>query len=408
MKLIIANRKGTNATSINLLTAACDKFGHELVEIDCDAAVPEFDPLEKYMLYRLPARSLVAARTLFRRYMCVSLENFDYHFTRDRALALVGVPTPATVVIDTLDMTQLRERVAAVGGFPLIIKDKIPGGHGLGVVKAETMDSLVWIGRMIFETTNKTSFRIEEFLPHTEHARLIVLGDQVIDGIVYHGNDYDFRTNRSDEEIHVEPMKFSEEMEQTAIRATHASGFEFGGVDMIVSGGAHQVLEVNYPCYFPRAEECTGVKTSEKLVEYLMAKAQYTPPKRKKKTAKKAKPALVLINGPGRNVILSEFQKLAKFKDVAVIDIDPSKPDSVLPADGTFIFYRIATAPWSKVRAQEIALYRAHAARRSRAIIPSYPGQAIAATAPIATPQAPRCASTPLMASSVWWSMPRP
>ena len=135
------------------------------------------------------------------------------------------------------------------------------------------MDSLVWIGRMIFETTNKTSFRIEEFLPHTEHARLIVLGDQVIDGIVYHGNDYDFRTNRSDEEIHVEPMKFSEEMEQTAIRATHASGFEFGGVDMIVSGGAHQVLEVNYPCYFPRAEECTGVKTSEKLVEYLMAKA---------------------------------------------------------------------------------------------------------------------------------------
>ena len=78
-------------------------------------------------------------------------------------------------------------------------------------------------------------------------------------------------------------MKFSEEMEQTAIRATHASGFEFGGVDMIVSGDAHQVLEVNYPCYFPGAEECTGVKTSEKLVEYLMAKAQYTPPKRKKK-----------------------------------------------------------------------------------------------------------------------------
>ena len=119
----------------------------------------------------------------------------------DRALALVGVPTPATVAINTLDMTQLRERVAAVGGFPLIIKDKIPGGHGLGVVKAETMDSLVWIGRMIFETTNKTSFRIEEFLPHTEHARLIVLGDQVIDGIVYHGNDYDFapiaRTRRS-------------------------------------------------------------------------------------------------------------------------------------------------------------------------------------------------------------------
>ena len=130
-----------------------------------------------------------------------TLENFDYHFTRDRALALVGVPTPATVAINTLDMTQLRERVAAVGGFPLIIKDKIPGGHGLGVVKAETMDSLVWIGRMIFETTNKTSFRIEEFLPHTEHARLIVLGDQVIDGIVYHGNDYDFapiaRTRRS-------------------------------------------------------------------------------------------------------------------------------------------------------------------------------------------------------------------
>ena len=358
MKLIIANRVGTNGTSINLLTAACEKFGVELVEIDCDAEVPEFDASEKYMLYRLPARSLAAARTLFRSNMCVSLENFDYHFARDQALDLAGVSTPPTVALHNLDPEYLKSKVAQVGGFPLIIKDKIPGGHGIGVVKAETMESLEWIGRMIFDTTKKKSFRIEEFLPHTQHARIIVLGDTVIDSIAYHGNDYDFRTNRSDDEINVEPMKFSPEMEETAIHATHASGFEFGGVDMIVSGDRHQVLEVNYPCYFPRAEECSGVKTSEKLVEYLIAKADYTPAKPAKKAAKRTPPTLVLINSPGRNVISTEFRKLAKYKNIEVIEIDPNKPKTKLPAKGRFLLYRIATTPWSKVRAQEIALYR--------------------------------------------------
>ena len=362
MKLIIANRVGTNGTSINLLTAACEKFGVELVEIDCDAEVPKFDLSEKYMLYRLPARSLLAARTVFRSNVCVSLENFNYHFSRDQALGLVGVPTPPTVSIDTLDRDYLETKVAQVGGFPLIIKDKIPGGHGIGVVKAETMESLMWIGQMIFDTTKKTSFRIEEFLPHTQHARIIVLGNKVIDSIVYHGNDYDFRTNRSDDEINVEPMKFSAEMEETAIRATHASGFEFGGVDIIVSDDRHQLLEVNYPCYFPRSEECTGVKTSEKLVEYLIAKVKYAPPKSaknaKKNAAKNKTPTLVLVNGPGSNVILTEFKKLANYKNIPVIEVDPSKPETRLPDDGSYILHRIATVPWSKVRAKEIALYR--------------------------------------------------
>lgn len=358
MKMILVIKEGADATTVGLLSEAADKLGVEIVPVDYTQPLPELDPAEKYLMYRVAPGSLQVGRTLNQKYLCVSFENTEYGFSREAALELAGVPTPPTEIVKSLEPEELARQVERVGGFPLVIKDKIAGGHGVGIVKAETMDNLHSIGRLIFDTGAKKEFRIQQFLRHSRHARLIVLGDQVIDSVAYNANDYDFRTNRSDDEIHAEPMQFGAEIERTAILATRANGYEFGGVDIIIDGDGHWVLEVNHPCYFPRAQLTTGVPTSEKMIEYLLAKAEPGPARRAATKQYQPGPSLVLLTRPGRNVILDAFQKVARHLAMPVIPVNPADTDAGLDEDGRYLLYRISPHLPARVRGREIELYQ--------------------------------------------------
>ena len=217
MKLLVINREGTNGATVELLRDAALKLGVEFVPIDHRRPAPELDPREKIL--RIAADAFRFSRSLSRTHHCESLERFEYAYARMLALELAGVPLPATERVHELDPDSLREQADRVGDFPLVIKDKIPGGHGAGVVKADNLEALIAIGRLIFETGARKSFLVQRFLPHAQHARLIVLGGKVIDSIAYHSNEYDFRTNRSAAEMNVEPMKFPPEMEGARKRA---------------------------------------------------------------------------------------------------------------------------------------------------------------------------------------------
>ena len=352
MKLILLNREGTNSTTMGLLRTAAAKLGVEAVEVDDRRPGLDLDRHATHLLYRVAPEALRTARAIANAYDCVTFEWLGYDQSRDAARELAHVPMPPTETVRSLDPVTLLQQVERVGGFPVVIKDKIAGGHGAGVAKADNMETLLSIGRIVFETAQKSWFQIQEFLPHSGHARLIVLGDKVIDSIAYHSNDYDFRTNRSAEEMHVEPMKFPEEVERSAIRATHVSGYDFGGVDVILGDDGHKVLEVNYPCYFARAELCTGVPTSEMMIAHLLAKAGdrqrlraavHTPP-----------PTLVLVNRPAHKGIVGELQKLARHRGVPVLEVNPAARGAQLPPADTYLLYRISTDG----RGREIELFK--------------------------------------------------
>ena len=350
MKLILITNERVHDATVALLEDAAKKLDVNVLRYHYADPIPDLDPSQKYLLYKVTAASgsMGAARALCDRYVCVSAARYRHGNAGESARDLAGIPAPVTVAVDSLEEASLLEKVAEIGGFPVVIKDKIPGGHGAGVVKVENIEALQSISRMILDFGRNARFKIQEFLPHSDHARLIVLGNEVIDSIVYHSNDYDFRTNRSDAEIDVEPMKFPAEVEQTAIRATHANSLELGGVDIIIDGDDHRVLEVNNPLNFARAQNVTGVPTDEKIIAYLLAKADYRPKNRWPK--KRPRPTLALINMPGRRVVRDALIKQAKCMNLPVIEVPPAAAKTGLRQNGTYLLYRICTGH----RAREI------------------------------------------------------
>jgi glutathione synthase/RimK-type ligase-like ATP-grasp enzyme len=354
MKLILIVKGGEDATSVDLLRKAADKLDVELLLVDFREPPPDLNPREKYLLYRVtPALgSLRVERAICEKYPCISLVRFAFSHSPKIAQELAGIPTPRTEDVLDADAVSLLDKVERVGGFPLVVKDKVTGGHGIGVIKVESLESLHSIVRLIFAQGPNKSFQLQQFIPHAHHARLIVLGDQVIDSIAYNGNDYDFRTNRSQDEINVEYRKFPEAVERTAIAATRANLVEYGGVDIIDDDGDLYVLEVNNPCYFARAQLCTGYPTSERMVEYLLAKADYRP--RNRWPADRPLPTLVLVNQPADRVVKDSFNKQARYLGMPVIEVDPDDAEPELPADGTYLLCRASVLG----RSREIDLYR--------------------------------------------------
>ena len=354
MKLILIVKTGDDVTTLELLRKAAPKFDVELLEFDFERPIPDLDPTEKYLLYRVTPRrgSFQVEKFIYDRYLCVTVLRCPYNPAQNTAHRLAGIPVPLSEVASDADEGTLREKVERVQGFPVVVKDKVPGGHGIGVMRADSMESLRSIARLILAQSRNKAFLVQQFVPHTQHARLVVLGDEVIDSIAYNAYAFDFRTNSTHDVVDVEPWKFPDAVEQLAIRAAHANLVDFGGVDIIVDGENLYVLEVNTPSYFPRAELCTHFPTSERLVQYLAAKAAYRPQNRW--PAERARPTLLLISEPGDNPTKREFHKNARHLGIPVLEVDPNAPPPSLPADGIYLLYRSSLDG----RGREIELHR--------------------------------------------------
>lgn len=57
------------------------------------------------------------------------------------------------------------------------------------------------------------------------------------------------------------------------MRAAHALGYDFAGVDILLhpSGRAY-LLEANFPCFFPQAERFGRADVAGLMVEHLLAR----------------------------------------------------------------------------------------------------------------------------------------
>jgi glutathione synthase/RimK-type ligase-like ATP-grasp enzyme len=177
---------------------------------------------------------------------------------------------PTRIVLSS-DKKYLDNLVEELGGYPIIIKAP-KGSHGVGVIKVETHETLYSI--IDFILAQDIDVTLKKYIEADGHYRVIVLDNKVLSTIKYKKPDKDFRTNAG------EPEVVSLQLPQTgidvALDAVSKQDLQtnFGGVDLIWSEQDQKfyVMEVNFPCFFPRNEMVDSVSISSAIIKYLLDK----------------------------------------------------------------------------------------------------------------------------------------
>jgi hypothetical protein len=191
----------------------------------------------------------------------------------DVTLARCDLPVPLSVTARTRNPTQLLEFAKSLGGFPLIVR--LDGGEGgERVTRADSPEALISLVDLLHSVGRAP--KLVTYVPDAVHVRVVVVAGRAVaayDNVIPAG---DFRSVPSDD-----PKAYrqapQDEAARLAIAACDALDVDLGGVDILRhTSGRHYVLEVNTPCYFPRAERF-GADVSGPLVDALRASAQVMP-----------------------------------------------------------------------------------------------------------------------------------
>lgn len=264
--------------AVERLRNACEKLGVEFVMLEpltYDFLQPN-PTASGDLLYRVD--TTVAAHALEKFLLHPKLRTFypTYHrgmsaSTHNTSLFMqLGIAQPKTYPLLHQSHRLLKTYVDDLGGFPIIIK-ALGGSHGVGVIRVDSFPSLFSITDYLSQQ-NVTAV-LRQYIHAKGHARLIVMGDRVIGSIEYINPDGDFRSNIGTTP-NVAAKDFPEHIKKLAIDSIRANQLEFGGVDIMIDDttGNGYVLEVNFPCFFPRVEDAAHIDIATQMVQYLIGK----------------------------------------------------------------------------------------------------------------------------------------
>lgn len=182
-----------------------------------------------------------------------------------------NLPINKTIFGLTSNKALLKKYADTLGGFPIIVK-ALGGSHGVGVMKIESLESLYSVADYLVHQHGR--FILRQYIDYKEHARLIVLGNKVISSVEYKRVEHDFRSNAGND-LTVQHKTFDASIEHIAIQAVHALGYEFGGVDILIDQhDTPYIAEVNFPCYFPRAQQYSNIDISGHMIDFLIQKSK--------------------------------------------------------------------------------------------------------------------------------------
>lgn len=177
---------------------------------------------------------------------------------------------PTRIVLSS-DKKYLDNLVEELGGYPIIIKAP-KGSHGVGVIKIESHETLYSI--IDFMMAQEIDVTLKKYIEADGHYRVIVLNNKVLSTIKYNKPDKDFRTNAGDPEV--VSVQLPQVGIDVALDAVSKQDLQtnFGGVDLIWSEEDQKfyVMEVNFPCFFPRNESVDNVSISSAIIQYLLDK----------------------------------------------------------------------------------------------------------------------------------------
>lgn len=261
------------------LKKACIKLKIEFVLVD--EAKTNYNslpmPTSEDGLYNCARGSYLIESLLINREVKTFYREYPFYSQKDDSnfigiqLEKYKIPTPKTIFKGSNNKQLLKQYVEYLGGFPVVIKT-YGGTGGLGVIKVNNIDTLFSIADYL--VLEKKEFQLKEFVPSNSCERVTVLGNEVVYTISRPIKDDDFRSDGYSQAAH--QIILPDEINQTAIRATHAANLNYAGVDLIISNkdGKPYILEVNCPHNFAQHEKLTNESYSEKMVEWLFSKKQ--------------------------------------------------------------------------------------------------------------------------------------
>jgi len=203
-------------------------------------------------------------RTFYRNYNPLSFQDDTNIIVME--MEKQGVPLPKTIYQGNNDKLLLKKYVDFLGGFPIIIKT-YGGTGGVGVIKVDNFATLNSMADYL--VAEKTDFQLKEFIPSNSCERMTVLGNEVIYTNTRPIKTDDFRSNVYDKKS--QTITLPDEINQVAIKATHAANLNYAGVDLIISSKDDKpyILEVNCPQNFAIHEQVTGESYAEKMITWL-------------------------------------------------------------------------------------------------------------------------------------------
>jgi len=204
----------------------------------------------------------------------VYLMNSTYNFrkAKDKYAALFhlyshGIPVPRTFITRDFDSA-----ICAIQSeFKDFVIKPLIGSRGLGSLHISNFD-LAYEAIKTLDKLNKV-FYIQEFIDKPERdIRVLVLGDQVVNGMYRVASSDSWKTNIS-LGAEPKPLKITAELEELAIKATKILGLDYAGVDIIeTKNSGYLVLEVNAAPSWEGLQKVTPFSISDKIVNYLLDK----------------------------------------------------------------------------------------------------------------------------------------
>lgn len=263
--------------TIDLLRTACRarRVGFDVVQ--ARALPPDAPPLPPGSLLYCPATSR-AAELAELRLFGPGVATFYRHADGPlrpvveplAAFERAGLPIPRGAWIHTTDRARLRALLAHVGGPPAVIK-VVGGEGGVGVMRVDSTASCFALIDHL--RARGATPRLMALVPDAVHWRLVVVADRIVAAYPNPVAADDFRS-----EATVDPAAVTAAVDPAwaalAVEAAHAIGVDFAGVDLLVhASGRVYVLEANFPCYFPHAQQLGGLDVAGAMVEALLARA---------------------------------------------------------------------------------------------------------------------------------------
>ncbi len=183
-----------------------------------------------------------------------------------KILAEGGLPVPTSTY--TLS-TRETERFAEDLGYPVVIK-LISGYGGKGIMKADQESGLSPIIDTL--TLFEQDICLQEYVENPgEDIRIVVIGDETY-SYKRVGGEEEWRSNISAGGSR-EEYDAPEDMREIAVQAARLCGFDFCGVDIMVSeDGEYQIGEINNSPGVAGVEDVLGVDLADRVMEFVKQK----------------------------------------------------------------------------------------------------------------------------------------